>query len=554
MTSEPGGEFSRRRLLRLAGAGMGVLAASGVLAACAPQPADGSAKGGGTGAKGSGAKAQGADVPIDQLTIALPSSISTLDVGRESGVLNYMVAVLAQESLLSVAPSGELKPGLATSWKQPDARTYVYTLRRGVTFTDGTPFTADDVVASIEAIRDPKNGSALSYAYAGVQSVKSTGDHEVTIRLKTPDAMFAWTTTAGGLLISSRAFLTRNRGKVGTAATLLLGTGPYKVTEFAADDHVLLERNDAWWGEKPAVQKLKLSFVPDAGTRLVAMKSGAVDGALNLASDEARGWESAARVTYTGDRSVVSLAFDTAKAPFDDLHVRRAVAHATDREGMVKGILHGKAEVAAALPSRDMWGDLMAADEVRSGYDAIPVLPFDMEAARKELAKSSAKDGFTAELHYPNSGPQLGKAALALAASLKKIGITLNVKEITLEQWVAELGSGKQPLQFLWYFPVTGDPAELADPYLHAAATATDIAHYDNGTVNTALDTAKSATDRDVRGRELMKALQTAGADLPYLPLWWAQTATALAEDFVLLEQGPFAFIGPWATRIRKAA
>ncbi|MFI6858459.1 ABC transporter substrate-binding protein [Streptomyces sp. NPDC050421] len=550
MTSEPGGNLSRRRLLRLAGAGVGVLAASGVLAACAPPPAKGSAD----GASGSGTGAQGAGVPIATLTLALPSSLSSLDVGRESGVLNYLVAVLAQESLLSVDPSGKLGPGLASSWKQPDARTYVYTLRRGVTFTDGTPFTADDVVASIEAIRDPENGSALGYAYAGVESVKSTGDHEVTIRLKAPDAMFAWTTTAGGLLVSSRAFLTRNKGRIGTAKTLLLGTGPYRITEFAADDHVLLERNDAWWGEKPAVRKLKLSFVPDAGTRLVAMKSGAVDGALGLASDEARGWESSARVAYTGDRSVVSLAFDTAKAPFDDVHVRRAIAHATDREGMVKGILHGRAEVADALPSREMWGDLMPADEVRSGYDAIPALSFDLDAARAELDKSSAKGGFSAELHYPNSGPQLGKAALALAASLKKIGITLKVKEITLEQWVAELGSGKQPLQFLWYFPVTGDPAELADPYLNAAATATDIAHYDNDTVNTALDTAKSATDKDVRARELMKAVRTAGADVPYLPLWWAQTASAFSKEFVLLDQGPFAFIGPWATRIRKSA
>ncbi|WP_326734328.1 ABC transporter substrate-binding protein [Streptomyces sp. NBC_01022] len=550
MTSEPGGNLSRRRLLRLAGAGMGVLAASGVLAACAPPPREHS----GDGATGSGTGAQGADAPIGTLTLALPSSLSSLDVGRESGVLNYLVAVLAQESLLSVDPSGKLGPGLASSWKQPDARTYVYTLRRGVTFTDGTPFTADDVVASIDAIRDPKNGSALGYAYAGVDSVKSTGDHEVTIRLKAPDAMFAWTTTAGGLLVSSRAFLTRNRGSIGTAKTLLLGTGPYRITEFAADDHVLLERNDAWWGEKPAVRKLKLSFVPDAGTRLVAMKSGAVDGALGLASDEARGWESSARVTYTGDRSVVSLAFDTAEAPFDDVHVRRAIAHAADREGMVKGILHGRAEVADALPSREMWGDLMPADEVRSGYDAIPTLSYDLDAARAELGKSSVKDGFTTELHYPNSGPQLGKAALALAASLKKIGITLNVKEITLEQWVAELGSGKQPLQFLWYFPVTGDPAELADPYLNAAATATDIAHYDNSTVNTALNTAKSATDKDVRARELMKAVQTAGADLPYLPLWWAQTASAFSKEFVLLDQGPFAFIGPWATRIRKSA
>ncbi|TWV43430.1 ABC transporter substrate-binding protein [Streptomyces misionensis] len=545
MASDTAGALSRRRLFGMAGAG--VLAASGLLAACAPQPAS---DGGATGHRG----AQGADVPVGELTFALPSSVSSLDVGRESGVLNYLVATLAQESLVSVSPAGKLEPGLATAWRQPDATTYVFTLRRGVVFTDGSPFTAADVVASIDEIRDPKNGSALAYAFAGVSSVKATGSHEVTIRLSAPDAAFIWNTSPGGLLISSEKFLAANRGKVGTEKTLLLGTGAYRITEFAADSHVRLESNPHWWGARPALRKLKLSFVPDAGTRLVAMKSGAVDGALGLAADETSGWASAADVTYTGDRSVVALAFDTAKAPWNDPHVRRAVAHAADREGMVKGILHGRAEVADALVAPEMWGDLLPAGQVRAGYAKITSYGFDLAAARAELAKSAHADGFTAELHYPSSGPQLGKAALALADSLKKIGITLRVKEITLEAWVAELGTGKQPLQFLWYFPVTGDPAELADPYLNASATATDIAHYDVTAVNKALDSAKADTDKARRAGKLMTAVRTAGDDLPYLPLWWGQTATALSKDIVLQQPGPFAFVGPWATRIRKAA
>lgn len=444
--SQTAGALSRRRVLGMAGAGL--FAAAPLLSACAPPPR-------GENAAGPGPVARGADVPVERMTLALPSSLSSLDVGRESGVLNYTVATLVQESLLSVSPAGELGPGLATHWHQPGPKTYVYTLRRGVRFSDGTPLTADDVVASVEEIRDPRNGNALAYAFAGVRGVQATGEHEVTFRLKAPDGAFAWNTSPGGLLVSSRAFLTRNRGRVGTGRTLLLGSGPYRVREFAADDHVLLERNDHWWGERPPLRSLRLSFVPDAGTRLVAMKTGAIDGALALASDEARTWEQDAEVTYTGDRSVVSLAFDTARAPFDDPHVRRALAHAADREGMVAGILHGKAEVASALPSRDLWGALMPARDVRSAYGAISIPGYDLDAARAELAKSSVPDGFTTELHYPASGPQLGKAALALAGSLKKIGITLRVKEITLEQWVAELGSGKRPLQFLWYFPVT---------------------------------------------------------------------------------------------------
>ncbi|MFJ8860137.1 ABC transporter substrate-binding protein [Streptomyces sp. NPDC102451] len=545
MHSGPNGLIGRRGVLRAAGAGIGVLAFSAVLSACSPQKPEGSGSADGTAG-------QGTDDPVDTLTLALPSSVSTLDVSRESGILNYVVACLVQESLLSVGPTGKLLPGLAESWKQPDATTYVYTLRRDAKFSDGTPVTTDDVLASVEAARDDASG--LAYAWADVASVKATGAREITVRLKKPDAAFAWTPTPGTLLISSKAFLSRNKGKVGTPRTLLLGSGPYKVTSFAADDHVGLERNDDWWGDRPSVRSLKLSFIPDAGTRLVAMKSGSVDGALGLPSDEARSWEADAQVTYTGDRSVVALAFDTAKAPFDDVHVRKAFAHAADRAGMTKGILHGKAEVASTLVSPDMWGDLLDADAVDAAYDELPAWDFDLGLARAELAKSAHKDGFSVDLSYPGSGPQLGKAALALAASLKELGITLNVKETTLEQWIADLLPGKKPLQFLWYYPVTGDPAELTNAYLDGRATATNLPHYDSPVVDTALAAAREATDPAARGAHLMTAVTTSAADLPYLPLWWAQTATAFSKDLVFEEPGPFALVGPWATRVKKAA
>ncbi|MFD6278612.1 ABC transporter substrate-binding protein [Streptomyces sp. NPDC060209] len=539
------GLIGRRGVLRAAGAGIGVLAVSAILSACSPQRPEGAGSAGGTADRGT-------DAPIDTLTLALPSSVSTLDVSRESGILNYVVACLVQESLLSVGPTGKLRPGLAESWKQPDATTYVYTLRRDAKFSDGTPVTTDDVLASVEAARDDASG--LAYAWADVASVKATGAREITVRLKNPDAGFAWTPTPGTLLISSKAFLARNKGKVGTPRTLLLGSGPYRVTSFAADDHVGLERNDAWWGDRPSVRSLKLSFIPDAGTRLVAMKSGSVDGALGLPSDEARSWESDAQVTYTGDRSVVALAFDTAQAPFDDVHVRKAFAHAADRAGMTKGILHGKAEVASTLVSPDMWGDLLAADAVEAAYDKLPAWDFDLDLAKAELAKSAHKDGFSLDLTYPGSGPQLGKAALALAASLKELGITLNVREATLEQWIADLLPGRKPLQFLWYYPVTGDPAELTNAYLDGQAAATNLPHYDNAVVDQALAAARKTVDPAARGAHLMTAVTASAADLPYLPLWWAQTATALSKDLVFEEPGPFALVGPWATRVKKAA
>ncbi|MFB4282087.1 ABC transporter substrate-binding protein [Nonomuraea sp. MTCD27] len=131
--------------------------------------------------------------PLDTLRVALPSSIGSLDAGKEAGIMNYVVALLVQEALVGVGQDGSLQPSLAESWTRKDATTYVYRIRSGVTFSDETPLTAADVVASLNLHARKGSTTAFAYAYADVDSVEATGASEVTIKLKAPDASFAWT-------------------------------------------------------------------------------------------------------------------------------------------------------------------------------------------------------------------------------------------------------------------------------------------------------------------------------------------------------------------------
>ncbi|WP_369227793.1 ABC transporter substrate-binding protein [Streptomyces sp. R39] len=540
----------RRGVLGLLGLGAAAVPLGALLTACSSAtPADGNSK-----AAGSAPVDAGGD--IEQLTIALPGSLSTLDVSHEAGILNYIAVLLAQESLLSVSPDGALGAGLATSWTHPDPLTYVYELRQNVTFWDGTPLTAADVVDSVEYHLDPANASQLAYAYSTVKSVRATGPHQVTIRLKNPYAMFQWTPTPSTLLIGSKAYAARHKGKLGTASALLMGTGPFRVTSFAPDDHVEFERNEKWWGGHVRVKKLRLTFVADDNTRLLAMRSGELDGAVNLPADRASQWERIkdTEVHYASDHSVVALAFNTSKAPWNDPKVRQAVAHATDRQGYVRSILRGKGEVASALVTRGQWTGLLTDAEVRQAYTAVPQYEYDIDRARTLLASSTAKDGFTEELHYPASGSQLGRAALALKEALVPLGITLNVKEVPLEKWISELSEPDRGLHFLWYYPTTGDPAELVEPYLDSAAIgSTNIAHYRNQAVHKDITEERASVSPAARGKDLADALQRAGADLPYHSLWWGQSATALSSKVGVKDFGTFFFIGPWATRLYPA-
>ena len=491
---------------------------------------------------------------LDSLTVALPSSVSTLDVSREAGIVNYVIALLAQESLLAIDADGQLVPALAESWDAPDAQTYVLTLREGVTFSDGTEMTVDDVIASINLHAGEGSTSALAYAYAGVESVEQTGDREITIKLTEPNAAFPWILSPGTLQITSEEFIAENEGEIGTPETLILGTGPYQVTEFVADSHVALEPNDEWWGGEPKVDNVRLDFITDEGTRQLALRDGSVDMAMNVPLTQLDEWAAldGVEVETATDNSLVTLAFNTTEAPFDDPNVRAAVSHAIDREGIVQSLLGGYGEVATTIPSTEQWGGLLEEDEVEDLYGDIIQYDFDLDRAKELLADSDSPDGFSTEVTYPNSGPQIGRALLTLADNLEELNIDLEVKEVTLEEWIAELGD-HAPMSVGWYFPATGDPSEYAQLLLHsnyAETGGTNLAEYDNPEVDGLLDQEIQTTDPAERGRLLGEALVAAAEDVPYQPLWWGQAATAFGEGVGTDEYGPYFYIGPWVERV----
>ncbi|MCC6271033.1 MAG: LysR family transcriptional regulator, partial [Microbacteriaceae bacterium] len=261
----------------------------------------------------------------DSITVALPGSLSSLYVGAESGILNYYIAAITQEGLVSLDADGILQPGLAESWEQPDDVTYVYELRDDAKFQDGTPVTADDVVFSLEQARDETSSPGLSYYLGGVDTVEKTGEHEVTITLTAPDSAFAANMSTGGAaFITSQKFWESVDGQVGTSGNLLLGSGPYKVTEFVPDSHVNFERVDTWWGGVPEVKNINVKFIPDEGTRLLAAQSGDIDVAFNVPLAQSSQWEglSNMKVDYVNDLSYVGMYFNTALEPFNDPKVR----------------------------------------------------------------------------------------------------------------------------------------------------------------------------------------------------------------------------------------
>lgn len=532
---------SRRRGLRTAAVIAGATAL--VLTGCAAGTSDG----------GTAPKVSLVDTgqEIDEVTVAFPGSLANLYIGQESGILNYNLAATVQEGLVGQDSEGKVVPALAESWESPDDSTYVFTLREDAKFQNGDPVTPQDVVFSIEQAVDPEASPGTYYYLTNLASAEQTGDHEVTVKSKTPDATFLISlSNAGALVVTQEAFWKEHDGKVGTSDSLILGTGPYQVTEFQPDSHVVLERVDTWWGGVPKAKKIRVNFIPDASTRLAAAQKGDIDVAFNVPINQADEWSkiSDMRVESLNDLSYVGLLFDQNVAPFDNVDVRTAVAQSIDRAAISEKLLRGYGEPATAIMTPESLAAAYDGDEAREKLAEIPQHEFDLESAKKLVAGTDA-EGLKTELTYPNTGPQLGVAAQAVAESLSEIGIDVTVREVPIEEWLATIGDGEHGLSFMWYFSTTGDPAEV-NSYLVGAGNPNG---FESDEAVSIITEANALTDPVERAEKLLELETLNAEEVVNAPIWWGKSLTAFSNSIGITDYSPFTFTGVWGAQLFAA-
>jgi len=163
---------------------------------------------------------------IATLTVAAPGSRANLYPGNESGTVNYWIDALVQEGLVHPTANGTYQPALATSWSEPNATTYVFQIRKNARFSDGTPLTAADVVASIDYAASAKYSAQTASYLADLASATQSGPYQVTVKLKAPQVSFlSELSSSAALWVSSKSFLQAHGSDLGTPTSLVLGTG-----------------------------------------------------------------------------------------------------------------------------------------------------------------------------------------------------------------------------------------------------------------------------------------------------------------------------------------
>lgn len=340
--------------------------------------------------------------PVNEPEASEPMTIASqpivqIDPALVSSDAEVLVANAVYDYLVDVTPGNTIEGRLATDWSvSSDGRTYVFDLASGVTFHDGTPFTANDVVWTFDRLRDPDLGFPTSSLYANINSVTAVGNSQVRFTLSSPNPFFLFDLSDNHALIL----------KAGTtdADTNFNGTGPFMVTKYSPEDRIILAANENYFlAGLPRLAGLEIIFFNEATARVDALRAGQVDLAMNLSTDLFSSLKGARGINAI---QVATNAFDLVRlrsdrSPGDDPRVTRALRLATDREAIFELVLQGNGFIGRDSPIGPLYTEF---------YSEAATLPTrDIAAAKSLLAEAGYAGGLDLELHTPDTGnrPQL---------------------------------------------------------------------------------------------------------------------------------------------------
>lgn len=333
------------------------------------------------------------------------------------------------EGLVAFDRDGKIVPRLAESFtSSTDGLKHTFRLRRNAAFHDGTPLTSADVKFSFERAVAPDSKNAQKWIFEPIAAIATPAPDVVEITLKRFAGDFVEGLAWGDAVIFSQKSVLK-------AATAPVGTGPYKFTNWTRGDRLNLERNDAWWGGKAAITRATFRFIADPQAQVSALLSGDCDAFTNLGAQE-----SVARlksdpklvVTVGRTEGETIVAMNNSKPPLNDVRVRRAIAHAIDRNLVNEGAISGTGTPIGShfSPNHAAYIDLTGESK------------YDPARAKALLDEAGFAKGLTLSLRLPPPA-YARRGGEIVAAMLKEVGIAVNIEPVEWPQWLERVFRNK---------------------------------------------------------------------------------------------------------------
>lgn len=452
-----------------------------------------------------------AQTPGGTLQIGLTYDVTTLDATMQYDAQTINVYGNIYDTLLKKVWSDakfSIEPNLAESIEAIDDTTWELKLRQGVKFHNGADFTGEDVKFTVERVLDPDVASPQFSNISGYDHVEVIDPHTVHIVTTEPFPLVP-ITLCNLRIVSSQQF-----EEVGAdiVAENPVGTGPYRLVEWMRGDHVTLEANPDYWAGAPTIETAIFRIIPEDSTRIAALQTGNADLILAVPPINAPALETdpilEIKKTLIERISWIELqALPDSDRPTAKLEVRKAIAHAINRDDLIQGLLLGNGEKVATMLTPQ-----------HVGYSSeIPSFEFDLDQAQSLLADAGYPDGLDLEFMV-SAGGQNQELAEAIAGQLAVAGmnVTVNLVEgaVLLSSWQ---GHDFGDMILATWTSNTFDADGTMYPLFHSD---TVWSNYSNPEMDILLDDARSTLEQEEREALYEQSLQILHDDVPGVPLW----------------------------------
>jgi peptide/nickel transport system substrate-binding protein len=466
---------------------------------------------------------------------ASQGEIATWDIHSQNNALQNGLHANVYESLVYYnSKTFAVEPVLATSWKEISPTQVRFNLRKEVKFSDGTPFTADDAVFSLN--RAMAKTSNFSPYVQGIDKVVKVDSHTIDVILKGPNPVLLRQMTE--LRMMSKAWAEKNKSvdpkdmkaaDENFAHRNAMGTGPYVLTSWQPDQRMVFKRNPNWWGKMEGnVTEIVYTPIKSAATRIAALLSGEVDMVLDpTPQDLGRLRASADLKVIDGlENRTIFLGMDQfreelpgsnvkGKNPLKDVRVRKALYQAIDVDTISRNIMRGLGKPTGAL----------VAPQVAGWTEGVAKrFPYDVEAAKKLLADAGYPSGFEVDFACPNNRYINDEAICqAVTAMWARVGVKAKLRIMPLVNYFPMIQRYEASIYMLGWGVPTFDALYSLQSLVRTVGQGGDgnynVGRYSNERMDYLVDRVKVETDAPVRARMLTEALQLSNDTVSHIPL-----------------------------------
>lgn len=484
------------------------------------------------------------------VTIGFADPVSSIDPQLNNHAGDRSLALHLFDSIVDRHDSGNL-PSLALSWKTLDEKTWEFKLRPNVVWSDGVPFTADDLVYSFERARKVP-GSVASYA-SSLRTVESaTAKDPLTLIIKTNIPNPELLTNIGAVHIVSRHVGEKASTEDYNAGRAAIGTGPYVLTSWTPGDRAVFARNDKFWGPKPTWEKVTYRYINNAAARTAALLAGDVDVIDKVSASDVARLRKTPNISvypYPGLRVLLvqpsfrkgpnefitdNVGKQLPENPLLDVRVRRALNIAINRKTLIDRVMQGTATEA------NQW---MPANTF--GYNPdVKDIAYDPTAAKKLLADAGFPEGFKLTVHVPGDRYPLGAETLqAVAQFWSRIGVKTNLEVVPWSVYSARANKNEFAISIVAWGNGTGEAAYgLQNVFATADAKKglgnSNWGHYSSVDVDKALEAATVEFNTERRAAILRHSVKLVTDDVAAIPLFhyqniWAAKKGLKVEPYI---------------------